>query len=268
MDRSAVFVDAGYLYAAGGKICHDVTARKAIQMDALKAHEFLTRLAIENSGVQRLRTYWYDGAKDRIPTAEQLKIAQLPNIKLRLGRINAHNQQKGVDALIYHDLMTLAQQRAISDAFLLSGDEDLREGVKAAQNVGVRVTLIGIQAPFGTRNQSRDLANEADEIVTLAKKDLSSFISPRVQPDKSRVLNNNQIPAAELAAKEHAQDWLNEATDLEIATLRSAFPRIPMSLDADLFLAVENAIEESLRGHDSVRKAIRKQFWSQIQKQG
>ena len=91
MDRCAVFVDAGYLYAAGGKICHDVTARKAIQMDALKAHEFLTRLAIENSGVQRLRTYWYDGAKDRIPTAEQLKIAQLPNVKLRLGRINAHN---------------------------------------------------------------------------------------------------------------------------------------------------------------------------------
>lgn len=164
--------------------------------------------------------------------------------------------------------MTLAQERAISDAFLLSGDEDLREGVKTARNVGVRVTLIGIQAPSGTRNQSRDLANEADEIVTLAKKDLSSFISPRVQPDKSRVLNNNLIPAAELAAKEYAQDWLNEATELEIATLRSAFPQIPMSLDADLFLAVENAVEESLRGHDSVRKTIRKQFWLQIQKQG
>jgi len=50
VDRCAILVDAGYLYAAGGKICHNVTTRKAVQMDVLKAHEFLTDLAIENSG--------------------------------------------------------------------------------------------------------------------------------------------------------------------------------------------------------------------------
>ncbi|MGH3773836.1 MAG: hypothetical protein ACRDRW_21010 [Pseudonocardiaceae bacterium] len=36
----------------------------------------------------------------------------------------------------YRDLITLAQHRAISDAVLLSGDEDLREGVRAAQDYG------------------------------------------------------------------------------------------------------------------------------------
>ncbi|MDE0701127.1 MAG: NYN domain-containing protein [Acidimicrobiaceae bacterium] len=264
MDRSAVFVDAGYLYAAGGKLLHNVTARKGVQLDALKAHQFLAGLAEAKSDLQRLRTYWYDGAKDRIPTAEQLKIAELANVKLRLGRINSHNQQKGVDALIYHDLMTLAREGAISDAFLLSGDEDLREGVKAAQQVGVRVTLIGVQAPDGMRNQSRDLVNEADEIVILGKEDLSSFISPRVQASETMVVDNDQTAKAELAATEYAQEWLDKATDQEVASLRSIYPRIPVSLDADLFVAVENEVGESLRGRDPLRKAIRKQFWLTI----
>ena len=264
MDRCAVFVDAGYLYAAGGKLLYNITARKGVQVNALKAHQFLTGLAEAKSDLQRLRTYWYDGAKDRIPTAEQLKIAELASAKLRLGRINSHNQQKGVDALIYHDLMTLARERAISDAFLLSGDEDLREGVKAAQQVGVRVTLIGIQAPDGTRNQSRDLVNEADEIVILGKEDLSRFISPRVQTYETSVVNNHQTAGAELAATDYAQEWLDKATGQEVASLRSIYPRIPVSLDADLFLAVENKIGESLRGRDSLRKAIRKEFWLRI----
>ena len=268
MDRCAVFVDAGYLYAAGGQICHGATARKGTELDALQAHEFLTDLAAENSGVQRLRTYWYDGAKDRLPTDEQSKIARLPNVKLRLGRINANNQQMGVDALIYHDLMTLARERAISDAFLLSGDEDLREGVKAAQQVGVRVTLIGIEAPRGWHNQSLHLVNETDEIITLVKEDLSAFIRPRTQPDKTSELNNGQIIGAEPAAAEYAQEWLRKANEQDIATLRSAYPRIPVSLDRDLLLAVENVVEQSLQGHDSVRKAIRKQFWLQIRGQG
>lgn len=264
MDRSAVFVDAGYLYAAGGKLLHNVTARKGVQLNPLKAHQFLASLADTKSDFQRLRTYWYDGAKDRFPTAEQLEIAELANVKLRLGRVNSHNQQKGVDALIYHDLMTLAREKAISDAFLLSGDEDLREGVKAAQQVGVRVTLIGIQAPGGVRNQSRDLVNEADEVVTLGKEDLSGFISPRVQVSETIVVNNDPTEAAELAAKEYARDWLDKASEQEIASLRRIYPRIPVSLDADLFVSVENRIGESLRGRDPVRKAIRKQFWLRI----
>ena len=171
MDRCAVFVDAGYLYAEGGKLVGIGPSRRKVRLNALRASEFLAGLATEACHLPALRTYWYDGARERIPTAEHHAIADLPNVKLRLGRLNHRNQQKGVDALIYHDLMTLALERAISDAFLLSGDEDLREGVRAAQEIGIRVTLMGIPTPSGTRNQSRDLAREADEVIMLTKGD-------------------------------------------------------------------------------------------------
>ena len=183
MDRCAVFVDAGYLYAEGGKLFGAGPKRRYVQVNALKANQFLVDRASRACGLPTLRTYWYDGAKDRVPTAEHQAIADLPNVKLRLGRVNQQNLQKGVDALIYHDLVTLARERAISDAFLLSGDEDLREGVRAAQELGVRVTLIGILTPSGSRNQSRELAREADEVLMLTKENLSGFVSERMLLD-------------------------------------------------------------------------------------
>ncbi len=178
MDRCAVFVDAGYLYAEGGKLIGLDPSRRDVRLDASGANEFPADLATRGCRLPVLRTHWYDGAREGIPTAEHQAISDLPNVKLRLGRLNRRNQQKGVDALIYHDLMTLARERAISDAFLLSGDEDLREGVRAAQEIGVRVTLIGIRTPSGARNQARDLAREADEVIMLTKEDLSGFIAP------------------------------------------------------------------------------------------
>jgi hypothetical protein len=74
-----------------------------------------------------LRVYWYDGAPDAIPLSDHLAIAKLTNVKLRLGRLT-RGEQKGVDWLIIRDLMTLARERAIATALLVSGDEDLREG--------------------------------------------------------------------------------------------------------------------------------------------
>ena len=90
-------------------------------------------------------------------------------MKLRLGRLNTNNQQKGVDALIYRDLMTLASERAVTDAFLISGDEDLREGVKAAQDRGVRVVLVGIETTSGFNQSRQGFVSEADELITLTK---------------------------------------------------------------------------------------------------
>lgn len=84
--------------------------------------------------------------------------------------------------------MTLARERAISDAFLLSGDEDLREGVRAAQDMGVRVTLIGIEAQGDKWNQSKQLVNEADEVGELARGQLSAFVRRRTAPTSSRGL--------------------------------------------------------------------------------
>ena len=156
MDRCALFVDAGYLYAEGGKLCFNSSNRNDIRIDGAACRDFLVELAADACDLPPLRTYWYDGAQGGTANPKQQLIAALANVKLRLGHIKG-GRQKGVDALIYRDLMTLARERAISEAFLLSGDEDLREGVKTAQDMGVRLTLIGIATRDGKPNQSREL---------------------------------------------------------------------------------------------------------------
>ena len=92
MDRCAIFVDAGYLYAAGGDLCCGTSSRSAIDLDAAAANSLLADIA-GKSGLPVLRTYWYDGARDGIPTVSHQNIAAQANVKLRLGRINSKNQR-------------------------------------------------------------------------------------------------------------------------------------------------------------------------------
>jgi uncharacterized LabA/DUF88 family protein len=263
-------VDAGYLFAAGGELCCGTKARNRIQLDASEANRLLTDLATTRCQLPVLRTYWYDGARDGIPTASQQIVASLPNVKLRLGRLNAKNQQKGVDALIYRDLMTLAQQRAICEAFLLSGDEDLREGVRAAQDQGVRVTLIGIDPVSQDYNQSRDLVHEADEVVHLDKSQLATLLSP-VKSAALPVLSEiGSPPAPDLGelGRAFARQWLGRATDTELASLKAQFPRIPKTLDVELLRSAEQALLTSLRGSDEQHRLLRRSFWSEVSDPG
>lgn len=268
MDRCAVFVDAGYLYAEGGKLIGLGPSRRNVRLDASGANQFLVDLAATGCRLPVLRTYWYDGARQGIPTAEHQAISDLPNVKLRLGRLNRRNQQKGVDALIYHDLMTLARERAISDAFLLSGDEDLREGVRAAQEIGIRVTLIGIRTPSGARNQSRDLAREADEVIMLTREDLSGFIARTPEAAEIPHVSDDLTEAIAVASAEYAERWLARADDDEIASLVAVRPYIPRPLDADLLRAIEDTAGVSLRGQDSLKRNARKVFWERIGRGG
>ena len=180
MDQFAWFVDAGYLYAAGGSLCLRTRDRTEINIDFETVAGMLrTQGAARASGERHLRTYWYDGARDGIPTQTHNTIARQPGVKLRLGRTvprGASIVQKGVDSLIVRDLIRLSQNRAISTAYLLGGDEDLRQGVVEAQEVGVRVVLVGIE-PFGEQNQAATLVREADDVVIFGEKELSPHFS-------------------------------------------------------------------------------------------
>lgn len=260
MDRYALFVDAGYVYAEGGKLCCDTPSRRNINLDVVSFNEKLRSLATDRCGLETLRTYWYDGAPNGVRTPTHQMIAALPNLKLRLGSINVRGQQKGVDALIYRDLMTLARERAIADAFLLSGDEDLREGVRAAQDQGVRVTVIGIAPSSGPANQSRELVFEADESVTLKRRDIESFFTRDSQPrsTESQPLDTPQV------GKEFAEQWLRDASQQEIRELRAQRPRIPRPLDVELLRHSEHALGVSLQHGDETRRVIRKAFWDTI----
>ena len=175
--RYAVFVDAGYLYAQGSAaIAGHPAPRFDVELDCSKAiARLLETAASRTGGAPLLRIYWYDGLLRRELSADQRLLAFMENVKLRLGIVNWAGQQKGVDSLIVTDLVELARNQAISDAILLSGDEDLRIGVQIAQSFGVRGHLIGIEP--GRGSQSIALLQEADTTTEWNKADMSDLLT-------------------------------------------------------------------------------------------
>ncbi len=171
--RYAVMVDVGYIYAAAGELLLGTSSRRDFRVDAVPLINAISKHADELVRGELLRVYWYDAARDRVPTIDQRVIAQLPMVKLRLGNLNARGQQKGVDAQIRADMEALARHRAITDAILVAGDEDMVPAVEAAQAYGVRVHLWGIEPPYGT-NQAERLVWESDTVEILD----SAFVRP------------------------------------------------------------------------------------------
>ena len=179
MDRAAIFVDAGYLFASGAKlIAGERQPRSQLQLDHARVLELLTQLAAELTGLPLLRVYWYDGASVG-PNPAHVALAYRPNLKLRLGLVNAEGQQ-GVDELLSVDLVTLSRQRAIADAVVLTGDDDLRAAVEEAQSFGVRVHLLGI-AP-ARENQAAALVQAADDVRELSEREVRGFLTTRTKP--------------------------------------------------------------------------------------
>jgi uncharacterized LabA/DUF88 family protein len=178
VDRCAVFVDAGYLFASGSKLLRGARLpRGQLHLDHGRVLELLLQKLREQSNLPLLRVYWYDGASGSANPA-QVALAYRPNLKLRLGLVEQGAQQ-GVDQLLAEDLLKLAENRAIADALLLSGDDDLRPAVEQAQALGVRVHLLGI-AP-AKENQAAALVQAADTTQELDEAAVTSFLSPRTK---------------------------------------------------------------------------------------
>lgn len=264
MDRYAIFVDAEYLYSEGGMLCCNSPERQEILLYGLGANEFLIGLASDVSDLQPLRTYWYDCSGDGVPTPAQQLVATLPNMKLRLQGGSGRDSQCSLGAAIKRDLSTLARERAICDAFLLSSDEDLLDSVREVQDMGLRVTLISISSRDERRDLPAGLATEADEVIKLTKDDLSRFIRRRRTPDDAASDAYDPVDSVASAATEFAESWLYRASDDEFDALLDQRPRIPESLDGDLLYSVENVVGGSLRGQDRLRRAVRQAFWNRI----
>ena len=183
MDRVAVFVDAGYLFAQGSKeVCGRKLQRGEISLDHQALIRKLKDFAERVSELPLLRIYWYDGTSQG-PTSQHNTLADQTDMKVRLGFVNSGGQQKGVDSLIVTDMITLARNRAMADCVLLSGDEDLRVGVQQAQEYGVRVHLLGIRPARGS--QSLFLLREVDSSHEWTCQDLRGFLecrSERAEP--------------------------------------------------------------------------------------
>ena len=265
MDRYAIFVDAGYLFAAAGDLCFGTSRRHDLSLHARKATEFL-RCRCHSHGKQaHLRTYWYDAAQDAVPTDDQLQLGEQRGVKLRLGRLTKEGQ-KGVDARIVRDLIVLARNGAVTTAYLMSGDEDVREGVAEAQEFGVSVVLLGIEPPAGRVNQAATLVREADDFITLTRRECAEFMSrSTAKVDQIQV----SIPVA-VGADASATDFgeaygraIRGARDSEaVAKILADRPRIPRSVDVWLLKEAARRFGDPVA--ESIRRESRAGFWEGI----
>ena len=152
----------------------------------------------------------------------------------------------------------------MSTAYLISGDEDIREGVVAAQQMGVRIGLLGVPSRDGRPKQADTLVREADEHFVL---DRAADIDPHVravQPvQQPAIPAGAAAPSPREVGRSFGQQWADAATPAEIANLKAQVPRIPTQLDAQLFQQAEQALGP-LRGRDEPRRELRAGFWDAV----
>lgn len=229
MDRYAIFVDVGYVVAAVAELLAGSAERHMVSCDYGQLVHSLVEEAGRESGMPLLRTYWYDASLSGQPEHDQVTVADLPGVRLRLGRL-VRAEQKGVDSRIVRDLIVLAHDRAMAAAFLAAGDEDICEGVAEAQDNGVRVTLLGVPGV----NQSRLLMQQADEHRVLPDEFWRSHFHLQ-GPPVPRVVAVSPPPAAragEPEAPEPAAAARSRASTGYNAAMRAAFEAAAASNDA------------------------------------
>ena len=259
LDRVAVFVDAGYLFAQGSvAICGEKLKRGEMRLDCAAAIAKLKKFAETRSNLPLLRVYWYDGTSQG-PTSQHITLAELADVKTRLGLVNSIGQQKGVDSLIVTDMLTLARNRAMQECVLLSGDEDLRVGVQLAQEYGVRVHLLGIKPARGS--QSQLLLQEADATYEWSASDIDDFLqrtTPLASEPRAVVPTLDLSDAGDFSGVFNpiAQQVASEVPAGEITSLVNSIRATnlrPKNLDARLLAMSRDALGRDL---DSSQKRM------------
>jgi len=174
MDRCALFVDAGYVLADGAMAVHGTRRRDSVSWDYPGLLKLLGGLARDRTGLPLLRCYWYEATLEGRRAPEHDVLADLPGLKLRLGR-RRPGHREGVETEIHRDLITLARNTAVRDAVIVSAEEDLAQVIAEVQDLGVRVTLLHITVD-GTWTVSRPLRQECDDVVEISGAHLRPFV--------------------------------------------------------------------------------------------
>ncbi len=174
MDRCALFVDASYVLADGAMAVHGTRRGESVSWDYEGLFHLLSSVARERTGLPLLRCYWYEATVDGRRTAEQDALADIPGIKLRVAKIRP-GRREGVDTEIHRDLTTLARNNAISDALVISAEEDLAQVIADVQDLGMRVTLVHL-AVDGNWTISRALRQESDDIIEIGAEQLRPYV--------------------------------------------------------------------------------------------
>ena len=270
--RVATFVDAGYFFAASSQaIKNKQVQRRNIRI--VSPEKLLCGICAQSLQISKcpdsLRTYWYDAVQSTRPSLEQTEIATLAGVKLRLGTLNNAGEQKGVDSLIVTDLIELARNKAIADAILISGDEDLRIAVQVAQTYGVRVHILAVGDH--TRNVSQTLKMEADSVNSLGAEWLAEHLeftdttkpvvvgitSQKINASNTNKPQNENIQTIEEAAAKVSKELLLAQSETVISELDEYFKAnksVPPEFDGKLIAKTGAALKRNLTG-DEKRKA-------------
>ncbi len=200
MDRCSLFVDAGYVLADGAMAVHGTRRAESVSWDYEGLLQLLSSLVRERSGLPLLRCYWYEATVDGRRTAEQDALADLPGIKLRVAKIRP-GRREGVETEIHRDLTTLARNNAISDALVVSAEEDLAQVIADVQDLGMRVTLVHI-AVDGNWTISRALRQESDDIIEISGDHLRPYVE--LIAGAEPVLGDDELAAARPLANGHS----------------------------------------------------------------
>ena len=208
MDRCALFVDAGYMLADGAMAVHGTRRRESVSWDYEGVLQLLGNLARDRTGLPLLRCYWYEATVEGRRTAEHDALADMPGIKLRLAKLRP-GRREGVETEIHRDLTVLASNRAISDAVVVSAEEDLAQVLSDVQDLGMRVTIVHVTVD-GNWTISRSLRQECDDIMELTSAHLRPYIEliPGAEPARA----DEQYAAGALALRSASNGHSNGST--------------------------------------------------------
>jgi uncharacterized LabA/DUF88 family protein len=205
VDRCALFVDAGYVLADGAMAVHGTRRRESVSWDYAGLTQFLSGLASERSGLPFLRCYWYEATVEGRRTEEHDTLADLPGVKLRLAKMRP-GRREGVESEIHRDLTTLARNKAVTDAMVVSAEEDLAQVVADVQDLGMRVTLLHI-AVDGNGEIPRALRQECDDITEINGAHLRPYVEliSGAEPARTDEQDGGSLIVFRPAANGHGQ---------------------------------------------------------------
>jgi hypothetical protein len=221
VDRCALFVDAGYALADGALAVHGTRHRDSVSWDYAGLLKLLAGLSRDRTGLPVLRCYWYEATVDSRRTAEHDALADIPGLKLRLGKVRP-GRREGVETEIRRDLTALARNKAVSDVIIVSAEEDLAQVISDVQDQGLRVGIVHI-ATGGDWTISRSLRQECDDIIEISAGHLSPYV--------------DLIPGAEPAARDDGPATGGyHARDRE-SSIGTGLPPVPQAVPAQAMSA-------------------------------
>ncbi len=181
---------------------HGTRRAESVSWDYEGLLQLLSSLAGERSGLPVLRCYWYEATVDGRRTAEQDALADVPGIKLRIAKIRP-GRREGVETEIHRDLTTLARNNAISDALVISAEEDLAQVIADVQDLGMRVTLVHI-AVDGNWTISRALRQESDDIIEISGDHLRPYVELVAGAEPAHPDEDGELAAVRPLANGHS----------------------------------------------------------------